>query len=233
MIALPLGRCRDCGVPVSHFARICPNCSASNLPNPVAAAAALAAAVLLGGLIVLGVQLMRTGKTPTDAGRASNTSSDPAADTTEGYGWIVQAMAECDEEAKLRTDTMHFLIVPVTSTGMSLPGWSPSPITSVGAAVLLLNSSDTLIGLRNRALALYQRPLTFAISDPESATIHRWKPAVGVTALKTRDTGWGTLKLGLEIPDLAKEIAWGPIIHLSKGTCYWVNPLVRSPARSP
>ena len=230
MVGLPLGRCRDCGVPVSHFARSCPNCSASNLPNPVAAAAALAAAVLLGGLIVLGVQLMRPGKAPSDAG---NTSSDPAAGTTEGYGWIVQAMAECDEEAKLRTDTMHFLIVPVTSTGMSLPGWSPSPITTVGDAVLLLNSSDALIGLRNRALALYQRPLTFAISDPESGTVYRWKPAVGVTALKARDTGWSSLKLGLEIPDLAREIAWGPTIHASKRTCYWVNPLVRSPARSP
>jgi hypothetical protein len=204
-----------------------------NLPNPVVAATALAAVVLLGSLIVLGVQLKRTGKGPTDAVHAGNTSSDPRPDTTEGYGWIVQAMAECDEEAKLRTDTMHFLIVPVTSTGMSLPGWSPSPISPVGDAVLLLNASDALIGLRNRALALYQRPVTFAISDPQSGTIYKWKPAVGVTALKRRDTTWGNLKLGFEIPHLAEEIAWGPIIHLRKGTCYWVNPLVRSLVASP
>ena len=116
-----------------------------NLPNPVAAAAALAAAVLLGGLIgCWAYSSCAPARRRRYAGRAGNTSSDPAADTTEGYGWIVQAMAECDEEAKLRTDTMHFLIVPVTSTGMSLPGWSPSPITSVGAAVLLLNSKRRL-----------------------------------------------------------------------------------------
>jgi hypothetical protein len=215
-------------MPVSYIARHCPNCFASNLPNPVAATAALAAAVLVGGLIVLGVQAMRS-----NAPRAGNASSDQAGDTTEGYGWIVQAMAECDEEAKLRTDTMHFLIVPMTSTGMSLPGWSPTPITTVGDAVLLLSSSDAMIGLRNRALALYQRPLSFAVSDPESGTTYRWKPAVGVTALKARDTGWSSLKLGLEVPDLGREIAWGPTIHASKGTCYWVNPLVRSPGRSP
>ncbi len=191
-----------------------------------------AAVVLLGGVIILGVQVVRGGRAPSDPARVDATSPDPATDTSGDYGWIVKAMAECDEEAKLQTDTMHFLIVPVTSTGLSLPGWSPSPITAVGESILLLNSSDALIGLRNRAMALYQKPLTFAVSDPETQTTYKWKPAIGVTALKTRETSWGSLKLGFEIPDLAKEIAWGPAIHLGKGTCYWVNPLVRPSARS-
>ena len=37
-------------------------------------------------------------------------------------------MAECEEEAKLKPDTLHFLIVPVAATGLTLPGWSPGPI---------------------------------------------------------------------------------------------------------
>jgi hypothetical protein len=44
----------------------------------------------------------------------------------------VTAMAECEEEAKLRSDTSYFLIVPVTATGVSLPGWAPSTIGNLG-----------------------------------------------------------------------------------------------------
>src|SRR5262249_2341234 len=146
------------------------------------------------------------------------------------YGWIVKAMAECEEEAKLKTDTMHFMIVPVTITGMSLPGWSPDPISSVGDAAVLLTSSDTLIGLRNKALALYQKPITFADSDPEPKTVYKGKPAVGGAVLKTKETSHTSLTLGFEIPEVASEIEWGPTINLSKGTCYWINPLIRAGA---
>ena len=139
-------------------------------------------------------------------------------------------MAECDEEAKLKPDTMHFLIVPVASTGLTLPGFSASPISNIGNSAALLSSTDTLIGLRNRVLVLYQKPMTFAVSDPTTKTVYKWKPAVGVTALKTRETGSSSLTLGFEIPDVAKEIEWGPTINLNKGTCYWINPLVRGPA---
>ncbi len=95
-----------------------------------------------------------------------------------------------------------------------------------------LSSTDTLIGLRNRVLTLYQKPVTFAVSDPATNTVYKWKAAVGVTGLKSRETGSTSLTLGFEIPDVAKEIEWGPTINLSKGTCYWINPLVRSAARS-
>ena len=234
MIGLPLGRCRNCEAPVSYFARSCPSCQAANLPNPVATIAALLAVVFAGGLIGLGLQAFRGKAAPPSPPPADSTpsTSDPTTDAAADYGWIVKAMAECEEEAKLKLDTMHFLIVPVTPTGMSLPGWSPSPISSVGNSAALLTSSDALIGLRNRALGLYQKPITFAVSDPATQTVYKWKPAVGVTALKTRETGQASFTLGFEIPDLAKEIEWGPTINLSKGTCYWINPLVRAGVRS-
>jgi hypothetical protein len=235
MIRFALGRCRNCEEPVSYFARACPGCGASNLPNPVVIATALAAVALVGGSIALGVHLVRGARTPPST--ASSGAPAPAADNSgtgsaSDYGWIVAAMAECEEEAKIQPDTMHFLIVPLRTSGMSLPGWSPEPISRVGEHVVLLNSADSLIGLRNRALLLYQKPMTFAVSDPETSTVYKWKPATGVTALKARNTGSTKLTLGFEIPDLAKDLAWGPTINLKKGTCYWINPLVRHTPRS-
>jgi len=196
----------------------------------VATIAALSVVVLVGGTIALGVYAFRDKAAAPTAPQAEG--APPANDTAGDYGWIVKAMAECEEEAKHKLDTMHFLIVPVTSTGLTVPGWSATPITQIGNTAVLLSSTDTLIGLRNRMLVLYQKPMTFAVSDPATKTVYKWKSAVGVTALKTRETNAASLTLGFEIPDLAKEIEWGPTINLSKGTCYWINPLVRGVARS-
>src|SRR6516164_6646561 len=111
MPLLPVGRCRYCG--------------AANLPNPVAIVAGLVGVLLIGGAITLAVLLVR-GKAP---GGPSNAAIQPpsgsGADSKEDYGWIVQAMADCEEEAKLKTDTLRFLIIPVATTGVVVPGWSP------------------------------------------------------------------------------------------------------------
>jgi hypothetical protein len=159
-------------------------------------------------------------------------SAAPNEEKAEDYGWIVQAMAECDAEAKQRLDKLHFLIVPLAPTGMSLPGWSPQPISDVGRSGKLLSSGDALVGLRNHALGIYQKPVTFLISDLESGTVYKWKPAVGVAALDTSQTAGDNVKLGFELPDLTDEIEWGPTVNIQKGTCYWINPLVLAPNRS-
>lgn len=229
MTGRAVGRCRSCGDSVSYFARACQTCGTSNLPNPVATIAALAVVALAGGVIALGVYGF-SGNSATST--APQTENAPPATDPGDYGWIVKAMAECEEEAKQKADTMHFLIVPVTATGLSLPGFSAEPITQIGNAALLLSSTDTLIGLRNRVFALYPKPLTFAVTDPTTKTVYKWKAAVGVTALKSRETGSTSLTLGFEVPDVAKEIEWGPTINLSKGTCYWINPLIRGGVRS-
>jgi hypothetical protein len=228
MTGLTVGRCRSCGDAVSRFARTCTTCGEPNLSNPVATIAALSAVVLAGGIIALGLYAFRDKAADPNAPQAEGVP--PAGDTAGDYGWIVKAMAECDEEAKVKQDTMHFLIVPVASTGLTVPGFSASPITNVGNAAVLLSSTDTLIGLRNRVFTLYQKPVTFAVTDPATNTVYKWKAAVGVTSLKSRETGSTSLTLGFEIPDVAKEIEWGPTINLSKGTCYWINPLVRNAA---
>jgi hypothetical protein len=242
MTGLPPGDCRSCGAEVSYFARRCATCGAPNLPNPVATLAALLVLVLIGGITALGVFALRGASTPqsattsrsvpqTTSQSAPQTGAAPdAADSgTEpngDYGWIVKAMAECEEEAKLKTDTLHFLIVPVTTTSTTLMGWTPTPISRVGRSAVLINSTDTMIGLRNRALALYRKPLAFAVSDPTTQTVFKWKPAVGVTALKTRESNSANLTLGLEISERSTEVEWGPTINLQKGSCYWINPLI-------
>jgi hypothetical protein len=241
MTALSTGQCRNCGAPVSHFARLCPSCQAGKLPNPVAAVGIVVAVVVIGALIALGAQALRGTRAPPPAAPAEAAATSPeraspnapsqareGRQAAQDYGWIVQAMAECEEEAKQRTDMLHFLIVPVTVTGTALPGWSPSPISAIGNSAVLLNSSDTLIGLRNQALTLYPKPLTFLVSDPTTDTIYKWKAATGVASLKRRGTEMDTLKLGFEIPDVAKDVAWGPVINLKKATCYWINPLIRT-----
>jgi hypothetical protein len=233
MNRLPVGECRSCGAEISYFTRRCLHCGAANLPNPVATAAALVAVLLIGGLSARGVVAFRSAGSPkTTAQTAAPTTGAPATSATPDeadgdYGWIVKAMAECEEEAKLKTDTLHFLIVPVTTTATTIMGWSPVPISPIGESAVLLNSTDTLIGLRNRVLALYRKPLTFAVSDPATQTTYKWRPAVGVTALKTRETGSTSLTLGFEIQDVSKDVEWGPTINLGKGSCYWINPLVR------
>jgi hypothetical protein len=233
MPEFPRGECRSCGTPVSHFAPSCPNCHAPNQPNPVATMAALLAVMVIGAVIALCAQLFHykdAGRTASEAADASPASA-PSAGNTADYGWIVNAMAECGEEAKRKLDTLHFLIVPLTPTGLSLPGWSPSPIGDVGSSAKLLTSTDALIGLRNRALALYAKPLTFLVSDPATKTMYKWKPAVGVAALNARELGFDNFTLGFEMPDVADDVEWGPTIALSKGTCYWINPLVLARSR--
>jgi hypothetical protein len=54
-----------------------------------------------------------------------------------------------------------------------------------------------------------------------------------VSALASREIQAGSFTLGLDVPDVAKEIAWGPTIDLKKGSCYWINALVPAPGRSP
>jgi hypothetical protein len=235
MPRFPRRECQSCGAPVSHLAFTCPNCRAPNQPNPIATIVALLAVTLIGGVIALGVQVLHR-KNPQQSATATpdaaSAPADASADDTANYGWIIQAMAECDAQAKQKLDTLHFLIVPVAPTGLSLPGWSPSPIGDVGSSAKLLSSTDALLGLRNSVLALYQKPLTFLVSDPATKTVYKWKPAVGVAALNTRDSGFDSLMLGFEVPDVADDIEWGPTVQITKGTCYWINPLVLARSRS-
>jgi hypothetical protein len=227
MFAFLTGRCRSCHAPVSAFALSCQRCGATNQPNPVATLAAFSALLVIAGATALGVYAWRGRQTS-----ATNPAGPPAASAQKPgeYDWILQAMAECEAEAKQKTDTLSFLIVPMTTTGVSLPGWAAKPISSVGNSGALLNSTDALFGLRNHVLVLYDRPIAFAVEDPATDTIYKWKPAVGVSSLKTRQTGFENLKLGFQMSETADQIEWGPTVAIDKGSCYWIMALFERPA---
>ena len=82
-----------------------------------------------------------------------------------------------------------------------------------------------MIGLRNGALALYRKPLTFAVSDPATNTVYKWKPAVGVTALKSRETGSTASSSASRFRTWPRRSNGAPR-SIDKGTCYWINPLI-------
>ena len=103
MIGLPPGKCRDCGVPLAHFARPvpelpgAPTCPIRWRPwrrwPPWCCSADRSSSACR----------FRGSKAPPAPERAdSQRHADPASDTSGDYGWIVKAMAECEEEAKLQ-----------------------------------------------------------------------------------------------------------------------------------
>jgi hypothetical protein len=206
---------------VSYFARFCPACGAANQPNPVTTVAALVALVLLPLAAVLGSMFVwKRGQTP-------SAPTNPAAEAPEeAYGWIAQAMADCEVHAKQRADTLHFLIVPTKPSATPVAGWRPDAIGNLGQAAMLLASADALLGLRNGALELYRDPLTFAVKDPATNITYKWKPANGVSELMSRELNAATLTLGIELAN-SGEIEWGPTIAIAKGSCYWTNPMIR------
>jgi hypothetical protein len=230
MVKLPRAECRSCGAPSGYFALHCPNCGAINQPNPVATLAALLVVICMGVAAAVATALFREQPLRQAASKRADAPGKPSPKPEADYGWLMEAMAKCEAEAKQQFDTLHFLIVPVTQTDVSLPGWSPSPIGNVGGSAKLLSATDALLGLRNRVLALYAKPLAFLISAPTSKTTYKWQPAVGVAALNTREASFGDVTLGFEMPDAADAIEWGPTVTISKGTCYWINLLV--PARA-
>jgi hypothetical protein len=116
----------------------------------------------------------------------------------------------------------------MTTTGISVPGWSAKPLSQVGASGALLSSTDALFGLRNHVLVLYDRPIAFAVSDPTTDTVFKWKPAAGLSSLKTRQT-FANLKLGFKMSETSDQIEWGPTVAIEKGSCYWIMALFERP----
>jgi hypothetical protein len=232
MLKWPPAQCRRCGTSISHFALACPNCHAASQPDPVATITALVMVLFIGVAIVVGTALFRPNRPQPTVPTAADAPAKPAGEADADYGWLMEAMAKCEADAKQRPDVLHFLVVPVTPTGSPLPGWSPTPIGDVGSSAKLLSATDVLFGLRNRVMALYGKPLTFLISDPKTKASYKWQPAVGVAALNTSDLGFADLRLGFEMPDVADGVEWGPTVRANKGICYWINPLVLARGRT-
>jgi hypothetical protein len=222
MSRLLIGRCSNCGAAVSHFARRCPQCHAANLPNAAVTVAALLAVAVVGAAIAFAVLYPRWGK---QAPPSPPPQAAPKAEAGD-YGWIVNAMAECDVLAKRDMDVLRFLILPLTQTKKIMLEWTPRVIGTIGNSIALVSATDAMLGLRNGVLALYPKEVTFAVKDPKSGAGFKWKPAVGVSELTTRES-FDVLQLGFHVPEVSNDIEWGPEINIRKGSCYWTNPVIR------
>jgi hypothetical protein len=210
---------------VSYFARFCPACGAANQPNPVTTVLALLLLALLLAAVLGSIFLWKRPSATVPTAPAEPSPTKPAAEAPEAYGWIAQAMADCEVLAKRNSDTLYFLIVPTKQSATPAPGWGPVTIGNLGQAATLLASADALVGLRNGSLELYRDPLTFAVRDPDTNTTYKWKPANGVSELKSRELKAASLTLGIEL-DNSGAIEWGPTIAVARGSCYWTNPLI-------
>jgi hypothetical protein len=225
MTGLPTGRCASCEAALSYFARKCFRCGRSNQPNAVTALTALAALIVLGGAGFLGA---RTFLWPQPAPTAEQATKPATPETGIGdYGWLVQAMADCDVYAKRDTDVLYFLIIPIAPSGNIVPAFQPATLGEIGSAATLVRSTDALIGLRNGAFVIYSKPLTFALRDQNMSTVYKWEPAVGVAELKSRKITATWLTLGVQLEG-GKDVEWGPTLNVGKGTCYWTNPLIKA-----
>ncbi len=219
---MPAGKCANCDAAVSYFARACARCGLPNQPNAITMGAALALLVVLGGAIYLGARAWLWNLSPPSA---TTTVPQSTATGQDDYGWLLQAMAECDVYAKQYAETLYFLIIPLAPSGKRVTGWDPAPIDKIGPSAMLVSSQDALLGLRNSVFVLYRKPVTFAVKDPATQTVYKWKPSTGVSELKSSESKFASLTLGLQIGDSA-DLEWGPNFSVVKGTCYWVMPVI-------
>ena len=112
----------------------------------------------------------------------------------------------------------------------NVAGWVPGSIGLVGNSVELLPSSNAVIGLRNGSLALYREPLAFAVTDPATNTVYRWKPEAGVTVLTV--AGERLCGTQARIPARRQQRhRMGDRRRAEPGTCYWIYPLIRTARR--
>ena len=166
---------------------------------------------MVGLVIALGWHMFFRGKVEVAGPPGDAAPGDQKAEGPD-YGWLVQAMAECEEEASYRQ-----ALLPDRTGGASpknVMGWHPGRIGMIGETTELLPSTDAVIGLRNGALTLYREPLAL-VSDPATSTVFRWKPAAGVTVLTTRQTNARIAQARFQLVE-GKDVEWGLTIVLSR-----------------
>jgi hypothetical protein len=224
---MPAGKCANCGAAVSPFARACPQCRLPNQPNTVTVIGALALLALLGGGFYFGARAFLWERSTPPASPPQATTAEPSADN---YGWVVQAMADCDVYAKQYSEILYFLIIPLALSGHRVAGWDPTEMGRIGTSAVLISSNDAMLGLRNGTFMIYRKPFTFAVRDATTQTIFKWKPTTGVSELRSSESGFTSLTLGLQAGDQT-EIDWGPTFTIVKGTCYWTNPVIGAALR--
>jgi hypothetical protein len=219
--------CPDCGESVHVFAKHCPHCGAPNNKARLAGFAVAGALGLLPIAVVVALVLALRGQAiPTADSNAP--AGEPIEATAAGdFGWLTDAMSACEMQAQQDSQTLYFLLLPLTSVAADEAQWRQKSIIDVGNAILL-RSEDALEGLKSGALRLYGGRYNFKILDVSTEAVFQWKPATGVTKVSAPDTAAITqFKLQFETPGSQAEAQWGDPFNRQTGTCYWVNAIIR------
>ena len=146
----------------------------------------------------------------------------------QNFGWIGQAITQCEAEAARNPDALYFLVIPLLATGGDQQAWAPKSNGTVGGSILLLGLRDTLEALNAGSLRLAPQAFNFSILEPSAARVYKWKPARGVQKFAIRDAKTVVaFRPGFEIP-AGGETRWadGGTITRATSTCYWTGALM-------
>ena len=213
--------CPNCREPVPILAPACGYCG---VPNPARRNAVIAAAALasLGLAIVVAVLVVLLSGGSRDQGEVRTSAG------TDNYAWLENAMKQCDGEAAKLPDALHFLVTPLVDEPRDEPGWRRASLNDIGNAILI-NSENTLAGLRRKALRISSEEYAFSLRDEASKQVLTWKAAVGVRKFVATDAkGIGQFKIQFQSLDAVRGINWGTTFNRQPGNCYWVNAILRN-----
>jgi hypothetical protein len=191
-------------------------------------AGALAALAIVAVGVVLFVLLGARGTGPSGGSGGSGGSGavveqGGAAD----FAWLETAMKQCDAEAAKDTKALIFLVTPLDDEPRDETGWRRIAINDFGNGILI-NSEDTLAGLRRKALRVSKTAYSFRVRNEETREVLAWKPTVGVRKFVNNDaSGIQSFRAQFESSDPARALQWGAIIKREPGNCYWVNAILR------
>jgi hypothetical protein len=140
---------------------------------------------------------------------------------------VRKSMSECDAAAAKDPDSLNFLVLPLLRTNPA-DAWTPAPLQTIGSAYMLIGANDALDGMRDGKLKVRPGRYTFAVLDMVSGTTYSWTSATQIARLARKDpSGMKTLKLGFDFSASQIGPQWSAEIQRARGTCYWVNVLVR------
>jgi hypothetical protein len=202
--------CPNCGNAVSLFAGACRRCGARNRTR-------LGAFAVVGSVLLLLVALGIAAFAVLHWDRITGPPD---------FAWLTKAMDECDAEAAKAQDTIHFLVIPLTSRAEEDEGWRNKSLNDIGNAILL-KQSDMLDGLKSGSLRLATEQYEFNMRDEKTNAIYKWTPSVGVKKFLIPDAGQVTqFKVQFTTKQRTDAAAWGNVFDHRKGTCYWVNAII-------
>jgi hypothetical protein len=202
--------CPNCGSTVSLFSGSCGHCGTRNR-------ARLGALAVVGSLLLL---IVAVGIAAFVVLRWDRIVGPP------DFAWLSKAMDDCDAEAAKAQDTIHFLVIPLTSQLTDDDDWRQKSLNDIGNAILL-KQSDMLEGLKGGRLRLATEQYEFNMRDEKTNAIYKWTPSVGVKKFLIPDAGQVTeFKVQFTTRQKTDSAAWGNAFQHRKGTCYWVNAII-------